>query len=291
MNILTFDIEEWYAEMVLLGDRQDKYVQYDKCLNDVLDLLDEYKKKATFFCVGSIATTFPHVVKAIQSRGHEIGCHSHRHMLLHGMSRDEVLDDTRHAVNALEQCTGEKVKSYRAPAFSIGSENKWVFEILSSCGIERDASVFPASRDFGGYPGFGHKEPVKIACDGIEIKEFPISTMNVLGKEIAFSGGGYFRFIPFWLFKREMAKNKYNMCYFHIDDLLQERTPLLTREEYEDYFKEEGSLVNRVKRNVKDNYGKKGAWEKLKRLIKEYDFLNLDAVDQSIDWASRPVVE
>ena len=133
MNILTFDIEEWYAEMVLLGDRQDKYVQYDKCLNDVLDLLDEYKKKATFFCVGSIATTFPHVVKAIQSRGHEIGCHSHRHMLLHGMSRDEVLDDTRHAVNALEQCTGEKVKSYRAPAFSIGPENKWVFEILSLC--------------------------------------------------------------------------------------------------------------------------------------------------------------
>ena len=36
MNILTFDIEEWYAEMVLLGDRQDKYVQYDKCLNDVV---------------------------------------------------------------------------------------------------------------------------------------------------------------------------------------------------------------------------------------------------------------
>ena len=36
----------------------------------------------------------------------------------------------------------------------IGESNKWMFEILASCGITCDASVFPASRDFGGFPGF-----------------------------------------------------------------------------------------------------------------------------------------
>ena len=72
------------------------------------------------------------------------------------MTRDEVLEDTCLAVNALEQCIGKKVKSYRAPAFSVGKDNQWVFEILAQCGIENDSSVFPASRDFGGFPDFGN---------------------------------------------------------------------------------------------------------------------------------------
>lgn len=120
MNILTFDIEEWFLEKHNHGNRPERIKLFDQFLNQILDLLDERQLKATFFCVGGMGIEFPHVIKLIESRGHEMGCHSYRHTWLNKMSRAEVLQDTREAVDALEQCIGKKILSYRAPAFSIG---------------------------------------------------------------------------------------------------------------------------------------------------------------------------
>ena len=46
----------------------------------VLDKLDEYKVKATFFMVGENADRYPEIVQEIQSRGHAIGNHSYNHI-------------------------------------------------------------------------------------------------------------------------------------------------------------------------------------------------------------------
>ena len=236
MNILTFDIEEWYLEGCDQGNYSERIKLFDQYLGQILDLLDEKSIKATFFCLGGMASEFSNVIKAIDSRGHEIGCHSNHHDWLNKLTKTEVLQDTKDAVSALEQCVGKKVLSYRAPAFSIGQNNIWAFEILAECGIERDASIFPATRDFGGFSDFGHKTPVIIDYEGACIKEFPICTARILGKELAFSGGGYFRFFPYWFIKREIAHSDYSMCYFHIDDLLSGTNKVMSREEYEDYF-------------------------------------------------------
>lgn len=281
MNILTFDIEEWYLEK---RDRAERIALYDNLLGDILDLLDERKLKATFFCVGGMANDFPHVVRLIDSRGHEIGCHSNVHTWLNKLSRDEAFDDTRRAINSLEQCVGKKILSYRAPAFSIGENNKWAFEVLAECGIERDASIFPAARDFGGFPDFGSKEPTLVTHNGITIKEFPICTATVLGKQVAYSGGGYFRFFPLWFVKREISHSDYAMCYFHIGDLIAETSRVMSRKAYEDYFKENGTLFNRYKRYIKSNLGKKGAYKKIRQLIDGTHFVNLAQADEIIDW-------
>lgn len=288
MNILTFDIEEWYLEKVIHGDRKAKYAEFDTYLNKILGLLDKTSTKATFFCVGKMATDFPEVVKKIASQGHEIGCHSNTHIWLNKMTREEALEDTHSAVDSLEQLIGKKVLSYRAPAFSIGENNKWAFEVLAECGIERDASIFPAARDFGGFPSFGHKGPVLISHKGLQIKEFPICTASLLGKQVAFSGGGYFRFFPLWFVKNEMKKAPYSMCYFHIGDLLPETNGLMSRQDYEEYFKETGTLLNRYKRYFKSNFGKKNAWNKLEKLIKTQQFLNIEQANATIDWSKCP---
>jgi len=290
MNILTFDIEEWYLEKRDCGNRPDRIALFDRYLNQILDLLDEQRLKATFFCVGGMASDFPHVLKLIDGRGHEIGCHSYRHTWLNKMPHGEVLQDTREAVDGLEQCIGKKILSYRAPAFSIGKSNAWAFEILAQCGIERDASVFPAARDFGGFPDFGHKNPVMIHHQGVMIKEFPICTTSILGKELAYSGGGYFLFFPFWFVKREISHSSYAMCYFHIGDLLPGASRMMSRTEYEDYFKEAGTLLNRYKRHLKSNIGKNSAWPKLEKTIHAFDFINIDQADSMIDWKSVPSV-
>lgn len=291
MNILTFDIEEWFLEKNCFGNRKEKYQAFDHYLNLILDNLETQQKKATFFCVGGMAREFPEVVRRIADKGHEIGCHSDQHVWLTKLSEKELLSDTKIAIESLEQCVGKKVISYRAPAFSIGNGNKWAFEVLAECGIKRDASIFPATRDFGGFANFGQKMPSIVRFGSIEIKEFPICTAHIAGEEMAYSGGGYFRFFPLWFVKKEMSKSNYAMTYFHIDDLIPESGRMMTKEEFEDYFKEPGTLFNRYKRHIKSNLGKKNAFDKMIRLIHDNHFHSLESADKLIDWQDAPVVE
>ena len=51
---------------------------------------------------------------------------------------------------------------------------------------ERDASIFPAVRDFGGIAKFGQKTPTIVRYNGIELKEFLICTTKLLGNEMAY---------------------------------------------------------------------------------------------------------
>ena len=180
MNILTFDIEEWYIEKAFHGARKELYEIFDRYLAQILDVLEERGINATFFCLGKMASEFPEIVKVIAEKGHEIACHSDKHVWLNKMSYKEVEEDTHIAIDSLEQLLGKKIKGYRAPAFSIGENNKWAFEIFYKYGIEYDASIFPAARDFGGFPSFGHNRPVMLSYQGIEIKEFPICMTRIL---------------------------------------------------------------------------------------------------------------
>ncbi len=290
MNILTFDIEEWFLEKEYFGNHTEKYKVFDYYLNQILDKLDERGCKGTFFCVGGMASEFPVVVKQIARRGHEIGCHSFKHIWLNKMSEKEVREDTRIAIDALEQCIGTKVLSYRAPAFSIGNDNKSVMQILSDCGIQRDASFFPAARDYGGFPQFREKKPTRVFYNRTCIKEFPICTTSILGKEFAYSGGGYFRFFPLSYVQKEMARTEYTMTYFHISDLVPEERKLKTKAEYEEYFKEPGTLKNRYLRYMKSNLGKKKAFDKLLNLIDGDNFVNMAQADICINWEVAPSV-
>ena len=290
MNILTFDIEEWYLEYNR-GKRTNKYAEFDSYLDAILDRLDEVHFTATFFCVGEMGRLFPEVIQKIRGRGHEIGCHSNIHTWLNKMTEADCREDTHRAMDSLEQCIGEKVISYRAPAFSIGESNKWAFEVLVENGIERDASVFPASRSFGGFANFGEETPCVVEYKGIRIKEFPICTTRVLGKKMAYSGGGYFRFFPLWFVEKEMKKNAYTMFYFHIGDVVQESHGVQSKGEYEAYFKEKGTLYARYMRFFKANFGKKNAFSKMMRLIDGIDFVNLNQANDVIDWTKSLIVK
>lgn len=290
MNILTFDIEEWFLEKAYFGAKVSKYAEYDRLLDELLEKLDSRELKGTFFCVGKLATDFPQVVRKIADAGHEVGCHSNIHQWLNKMTYKEAMEDTHSAVDALKQCIGKKVESYRAPAFSIGSENKWAFEVLAANGITRDASVFPASRDFGGFPEFTKMEPTVVNYKGIEIHEYPIATVKVFGKEVAYSGGGYFRFFPYGFVEKEMKRAPYSMTYFHLGDLNPVIEGVMTKEEYESYFNEPGSAKARYLRYLKTNLGVKGNKRKLFKLIERVPFSNIVAADHQIEWEKAPMI-
>lgn len=290
MNILTFDIEEWALAKAGGYGSPETYAKYDEYLDKILSALDERDFKGTFFCTGMMGTDFPEIVRKIYSCGHEIGCHSHRHTWLNLLSKAETSEDTRIAIDALEQCIGQKIKSYRAPAFSIGKSNKWAFEILSQNGITRDASVYPAERDFGGFVEFGEKVPTMVYCNCNVFKEFPVCITTLLGQEMAYSGGGYFRFFPLGFVRKQMAKSDYNMTYFHIADLIPETKSVMPKKDFELYYKIPGTIKNRYLRYIKSNLGKKEAFNKLLELIRCESFVNLEQADKSFDWEQAPSV-
>lgn len=291
MNILTFDIEEWYIEKKFSGGSREKYQEFDKYLKLILEKLDETNTKATFFCLGKIASDFPEVIKSIAEKGHDIGCHSNEHLWLTKMSKEQLQQDTHDAISALEDVCGQKVISYRAPAFSIGDNNKWAIEILAKEGLEIDASIFPAKRDFGGFASFPTDSPTTVSYNGITIKEFPICLTKFMGKELAYSGGGYFRFFPYCFVKNKINSSQYTMSYFHIGDLLHNKGGIMSREKYEEYFKEAGTLKNRMTRYIKSNLGTKGAFDKMTKLIDEYKFMSLKEANLAIDWTKTKVID
>lgn len=58
----------------------------------------------------------------------------------------------------------------------------------------------------------------------------------------------------------------------------------LTQEVYEAYYKESGTLTNRYKRYIKSNLGKKGAFDKMIKLINSEPFINIEQANNQIDW-------
>ncbi len=282
MNILSFDIEDWWVyEHYKLGSKLNWLPRLDNYLNKILDLLDEQGVQATFFILGEVAKTTPEVVKRIDARGHHIGCHSFSHSFLGKATPDEVVKDTKMALEVIENCIGRKVNAYRAPAFSITEKNKWVLSILAESGIEYDCSIFPATRSYGGFPTYKTKEPAIVEICGHQIKEFPMAPASIFGHDIVYSGGGYFRLFPYWKIKALTHETDYLMTYFHIKDFdkHQKRT----------YSSFEGESA--VSRYIKKYYGLKSAFPKFCQYVNDFDFVSVQEADQQINWENQPYIK
>lgn len=292
MNILTFDIEEWAIEKAKAGGGDIKrFVRFNDMLEQTLDVLKTNQIHATCFCTGKMAEEFPHIIRKLSEQGHEIACHSHLHQWCNKMTKEEFENDTYIAIDTIEQCIGKKVLGYRAPAFSITEKTPYAFEILSKNGIIYDASVFPTQRDFGGFPSFGSAVPSRIRYNDTEILEFPIPTARIFGKDIAWSGGGYFRLIPYPIISYLQKDSSYTMSYFHLNDLIQAPWKLMSKDRYEEYFKESGTLKNRILRMVKGNISVGNTFDKLSKFIRTGEFINIQAAIEKINWANTPIIQ
>ena len=281
MNILTFDIEEWFH---ILDNNSTKtevdWAKYPSRIHEnmerIFQLLEETNQQATFFCLGWVARKHPDIIRAISNRGFEIATHSDLHQLAYEQSRSEFKNDLETSIKALEDITGKKIRAYRAPGFSIKQENKWVFEVLIENGIEVDCSVFPAKRSHGGFEQFGVAEPCWIDIDGHRLKEFPINTVNGLGKSLIFSGGGYFRLIPYPILQQLTKRSNYVMTYFHPRDF-DANQPII----------EELSRL----RKFKSYYGLSGCLDKLKELMTDFPFIDLATAEQLVNWDQAKIVK
>lgn len=68
----------------------------------VLDILDEYGAKATFFGIGKNVDENPEIWQAVQDRGHSIGHHSYTHVNGWKTDRMEYIDDVHKAAKVIK---------------------------------------------------------------------------------------------------------------------------------------------------------------------------------------------
>jgi len=272
MNILTFDIEDWYnCDFINQDFEWDKYeVRIYEGVERILKELERRQLKATFFCLGWTAEKHPNVIKRIHAKGHHIGCHSYQHELSFRFNRVMFKEDTEKAKRLLENVIGEPINAFRAPGFSITENNIWALEVLTELDFKYDCSLFPATHDYGGFASYGKAEPSILNLpNGAQIKEFPINVQSVLGKKIVFSGGGFFRFIPYFLIKLWAKKSTYLMTYFHPRD-----------------FDPDQPVIDSLPRmrKFKSYVGLSKAFSKFQKLLNDFDFVSVKDADKLIDW-------
>jgi len=280
MKILTFDIEDWFHIIQKYPDDiLDKWSNYEVRIHEGMDrifeLLLDNNIKATFFCLGYIARKHPEIIKKITKYGFEVAAHSDMHRVVFTQTKKEFQEDLQTCISRLENITGKKVISYRAPGFSLKASNVWVFDILHELGIEYDASIFPAKREDGGFMNFKEIGPSIIKYNGHSIREFPMSTNSFLGTRFTSTGGGYFRFFPYRLIRKLINKSDYTMTYFHPRDF-DSKQPML-----------DGLSL---KRKFKSYYNLDTAYIKLKQLIYDFDFIDIQTAAKQIDWENVPII-
>lgn len=83
--------------------------------NKLLDVLDEYEVKCTFFVVKFWAEKFPEVLKEIVRRGHEVGTHSATHPNMSKLSEEKIRTELITSIEKITEITGEKVELFRPP--------------------------------------------------------------------------------------------------------------------------------------------------------------------------------
>ena len=73
----------------------------------ILNILDKYHAKATFFMLGSRVQYYPDIVKDVLARGHEIGNHSWNHPVLTKLPQEQVMKEYNTTATEIEKAINQ----------------------------------------------------------------------------------------------------------------------------------------------------------------------------------------
>ncbi len=195
-HAFTVDAEDWPQLMCsYLGRPTPVSRQFSASIERTLDLLEQQRTRATFFVVAPHAAERPEIVREIVTRGHEVASHGITHAKLHNFSPREFRDDLRRSIDTLEDITGEKVRGYRAPFFSLMPEQCWAWEVMLDCGLDYDSSLTTLLWQSEGM-ALPDQPFVCALPDGREIVEFPALARKVGPITGRLIGGRTLRVLP-----------------------------------------------------------------------------------------------
>jgi polysaccharide deacetylase family protein (PEP-CTERM system associated) len=281
-NAMTVDVEDYFQvaafeKCIRREDWPHWPVRVEGNTRRVLDLFERHSVHATFFVLGWVAERFPALVRDISAAGHEVASHGFGHERLTNLSRAEFRDSITRTKLLLEDVTGTVVHGYRAPSYSIGPTTLWAHEELREAGYRYSSSIVPIHHDLYGMPA-APRFPFFAKRSGL--LEIPVTTVRLCGRNWPCGGGGYFRLLPYALFKRGLrrvnrSERRSGVFYFHPweVDPQQPRVPGVT-------------LKNRVRHYL--NLAR--TMPRLERLVRDFRFDRMDRVFLTRTHADYPVV-
>lgn len=281
VNVLTVDVEEYYHGMEFAQAFAGQAARHlpSRVVGEterLLGVLDEHGARGTFFVLGVVAHRFPRLVRSLVERGHDVASHGWDHTPVGALGAEAFRADVRRAKRALEQVTGQVVRGYRAPNYSIRRDTPWAFGILAEEGYAWDSSIYPVVHDRYGFPE-APRFPYRLDPAHGELWEVPIGTAR-LGATNLPVGGGYFRLFPAALLRAAIAAvNRQDgrpvVLYVHPWEFDPEQPrPRLP-------------WIHRFRHYV----GIEGAESKLRALLAAFRFTSVEAAFEELRPASLPV--
>ena len=220
-NALTIDVEDYFqvsafAPYIARSDWDQRECRVERNVDRILAMLDQQQTQATFFTLGWIAERYPQLIRRIADQGHEVASHGYGHQRATELNEADFQIDVDRAKQVLEDVCGVAVTGYRAPSFSIGTQNLWAFDCLARAGYLYSSSIYPIQHDHYGMPDaprFAHQV-------NETLMEIPITTLRLFGRNLPASGGGYFRLLPYavsrWMLRQVHAREGQSaIFYFH----------------------------------------------------------------------------
>ncbi len=226
--VLSMDIEDWYQLYYFLGKADTSYSMLDGFVNYV-ELLNKYDIKTTFFTLSDIADGIKDELRYAASCGHEIACHGKTHIRPVDLSPEQFRSEISEAKAKLEDIVGQEVIGYRAPCYGIDNER---YDIVKEVGFRYSSSKM----DVSGHPLYGELDlndfdnPMQGIYTKDGMTEFALSTQPFLGKDIAVSGGGWIRLLPWHsvmkpLLKKYISSAQTYALYIHPFELSRREMP------------------------------------------------------------------
>jgi polysaccharide deacetylase family protein (PEP-CTERM system associated) len=194
LYLFSIDLEDVRFAM---ADGRKRRERVPEMVGFYLDWLRERGAKTTFFVVGDVAEAYPDLIASIAAEGHEIGCHSYRHVHVHEQTPAEFRADLEASLAALRRAGVSDVRGYRAPVFTLTAKTAWAYPILRDLGFTYSTSVLPAKNPFWSWPEFG---PAPRKMDGVW--EIPMTVARLGHLVVPPAGGVYLRALPLWFIKR-----------------------------------------------------------------------------------------
>lgn len=207
-NAMTVDVEDYFQVQAFAGcvsrDRWDHFEQRVQANTErLLALFAEAGAHATFFTLGWVAERYPALIRRIVASGHELASHGYDHTRADAQDAAAFAADVSRAKKVLEDAGNVPVSGYRAATFSIGRQNPWAFRVLAREGYTYSSSTYPVRHDLYGDPAaprLPHRP------EGGRLWEFPMTTVRVLQQNMPCSGGGYFRLLPYAVFRLGLTR-------------------------------------------------------------------------------------
>lgn len=201
VNAMTIDVEDYFQvsafDRVVARPDWDRFEsRVVKNTERLLQIFSDHSVSATFFVLGWVAERYPALVARIAAAGHEIASHGYAHRLVYDQAPGEFREDVRRAKAVIEETSGQRVRGYRAPSYSITTRSLWALDVLLDEGHEYDSSIFPIRHDRYGIPR-SPRHPYVLSRGGGSLVEAPASTVRLGPMNLPVAGGGYFRILPY----------------------------------------------------------------------------------------------